>query len=80
MLINWKEGYHTDFHNHPKNGCMLKVLDGSLLEYKPNRNDNEIMMVSQLKNNDISYCLDNEIHKIIAIEDSVSLHLYSPSM
>jgi hypothetical protein len=88
MLINWKKDYYTDFHNHPMNGCMLKVLKGSLLEYKKcdslmtnsynQPTSNDIIMVSQLKQNSISYNTYNEVHKIIAVEDSVSLHLYSP--
>lgn len=76
MLLNWKKEYYTDFHNHPKNGCLLKVLKGSLLEYK----QNDIIMVSQLQKNSISYNSNIDIHKIIAIEDSVSLHLYSPPL
>ena len=76
MLLNWKKDYYTDFHNHPKNGCLLKVLKGSLLEYR----QNEIIIATQLKQNSISYNSNIDIHKIIAIEDSVSLHLYSPPL
>jgi hypothetical protein len=77
MLINWKKDYYTDFHNHPENGCLLKVLDGSLLEHKLN-NENEVIIANQLKKNSISYSSGIDIHKIIAVDDSVSLHLYSP--
>jgi len=77
MLINWKKDYYTDFHNHPKNGCLLKVLKGSLLEYKPHKKY-EVIIANQLKKNNISDNSNIDIHKIIAVEDSVSLHLYSP--
>lgn len=74
MLINWKKDYYTDFHNHPENGCLLKVLKGNLLEYK----EYEVMMINQLKQNSISYSSYIDTHKIIAVDDSISLHLYSP--
>lgn len=77
MLINWKKDYYTDFHNHPENGCLLKVLKGNLLEYKPHKKY-DVMMINQLKQNTISYSSGIDIHKIIAVDDSVSLHLYSP--
>jgi hypothetical protein len=73
--INWSIYSETPIHCHPKNGCLLKVVSGLLEETK--YNDKEI--VSIYNKNDISY-IDDSIgkHKIKALEDSISIHIYSP--
>jgi quercetin dioxygenase-like cupin family protein len=71
VLINWENGAFTTFHNHPKNGCILKVLDGKLYEY------NEMKPLILNKDN-VSVKLYDEYHRIIALEKTYSLHYYSP--
>jgi hypothetical protein len=75
--INWTKNSETPIHCHPKNGCLLKVVSGLLEETK--YNDNEI--ISIYNKNDISY-IDDSLgkHKIKALEDSISIHIYSPPM
>tara|TARA_Y100000592_G_C5242063_1_gene208797 strand:+ start:53 stop:451 length:399 start_codon:yes stop_codon:yes gene_type:complete len=72
VLINWEKGSFTNFHNHPENGCVLKILDGKLYEI----NDKNIPLI--LNKNHVNYKLKNEFHKITALEKSYSLHYYSP--
>tara|TARA_Y100000590_G_scaffold257659_1_gene289363 strand:+ start:1029 stop:1427 length:399 start_codon:yes stop_codon:yes gene_type:complete len=72
VLINWEKGSYTNFHNHPKNGCVLKVLDGQLYEITDKKN----LLI--LNKNDTNFKLNNDYHKIIALEKSYSLHYYSP--
>ena len=72
VLINWEKGSFTNLHNHPDNGCVLKVLDGKLYEI----NDKKTPLI--LNKSDINYKLKNDYHRIIALEKSYSLHYYSP--
>ena len=32
FLISWSEDVSTKLHNHPMNGCILKILSGQLVE------------------------------------------------
>jgi hypothetical protein len=76
--INWTKNSETPIHCHPKNGCLLKVVSGVLEETKYN---NKEEIVSIYNKNDISYIDDNlGKHKIKALEDSISIHIYSPPM
>lgn len=77
-LIIWKKGYSTNYHFHPKNGCILKVLKGQLVEtIKSNSTEKEKEFIRN--KNDTSY-IDNTmgIHKVKALDESISLHIYSP--
>ena len=77
ILIKWDKGSETKIHSHQENGCLLKILKGKL---KEERFLNELIYKSAIiKENMTSYMHDilGE-HKIVAEEDSYSLHLYSP--
>lgn len=71
VLISWDYYAKTNYHNHPKNGCVLKVLSGKLLEYTPEE-------TKILHTNDIGVKNHNEFHQITALEKSYSIHYYSP--
>ena len=75
VLISWKKDVITPIHDHPKNGCILKVLEGQLSE---DYYDNGKIINKLLNKNDIAYRDDGEIHTIKALENSYSLHIYSP--
>ena len=78
VLICWSPNQESPIHNHPTNGCIMKVLDGSLEETLYDTNMNMLGMSIYNKNN-TSY-IDNMkgIHKIKSNDFSVSLHIYSP--
>lgn len=77
ILIKWDKDSKSSNHSHPKNGCILKVLDGKLLEER--YYNNKIYKKSILNNNEIGYMHDKlGTHKIYALEETYSLHLYSP--
>lgn len=77
LLICWNKNSITPLHCHPKNGCILKVLDGILYETKII--ENEIYENNKLKQNDISYMHDDYgQHVIFTKNRAVSLHIYSP--
>ncbi|AUL78989.3 I cysteine dioxygenase [Tupanvirus soda lake] len=79
-IICWKQSQQTKIHDHPSNGCLMKVLKGKLIEdlYK-NNDDLSYVKSNILEKNKIGYRIDNIIlHQISAPCDSVSLHIYSP--
>lgn len=77
ILIKWDKGTVSTIHKHPKNGCIMKLLKGNIREER--FCDKEIYQVNNIKENSTSYMHDilGE-HRIIALEESYSLHLYSP--
>lgn len=75
FLISWNKDSKTKFHNHPKNGCLLKILEGTLIEsYSISSN------ITELNPNDISHINHNMYHSITSINNSYSLHIYSPPL
>ena len=77
ILIKWDKNSQSSIHHHPENGCILKVLDGKLLEKR--YYNNKICKNTIFNNNEIGYMHDNlGTHKIYALEETYSLHLYSP--
>ena len=83
VLICWKKGQNTKIHDHPDYCCILKVLDGLLMEEEFQNNNGEVKMYNThiLKKGSIANKKQNKIvHRIIPLEDSVSLHLYIPGL
>ena len=77
VLIKWDKDAETIIHPHPKNGCLLKLLEGKLKEER--YINNKIYQTHELKLDSVGYMHDSlGTHKITALEDSFSLHLYSP--
>ena len=77
ILIRWDKDFESNFHNHPNNGCILKVIEGEIIE---NRSiDNQSYQVTNLKKDNIGFMHDIlGSHKIKALDTSYTLHLYSP--
>jgi hypothetical protein len=78
FILSWYPDSKSPIHNHPKNGCILKVLFGKLQEHRY-LNNKKYIIIGASKNNQ-SY-IDDTIgtHQIIALLPTVSLHIYSPS-
>lgn len=78
VLIFWNKDCQTTVHKHPSRGCVMKVLDGTLIEEK--YKDGCIVSGKLLYNKMKSSYIHDDIceHKIIALENSISLHIYSP--
>jgi cysteine dioxygenase len=77
IIICWNKGQESQIHDHPENGCILKILSGKILEevYDDNLN---LIKNNYLTKDDISYREKDKItHKIIPLEESISLHIYS---
>ena len=79
ILICWDKNCKTKIHNHPENGCIMKILQGNLLEERYDLNGRKLSEVSYSKNN-VGYIHDDlYFHKIInSDEKTISLHIYSP--
>ncbi|ADO67447.1 putative type I cysteine dioxygenase [Cafeteria roenbergensis virus] len=77
VTIYWDEKSKSPFHSHPEQGCILKVISGTLKENLL-LNNNE-MKVNILNKDNTSY-LDNSIgiHQIEALKPTKSIHIYSP--
>lgn len=78
VLICWDEKSETRIHDHPDNGCILYLMDGSLEEEL--YNTSLIMIKTTIyKPKNISY-MDNKkgYHKIKCLKKAISLHIYSP--
>jgi cysteine dioxygenase len=79
-VICWKKGQKSNIHDHPQNGCIMLLLDGELVEKKYDTNLN-LIENNKLISRDIGYLEGNNIfHEIISKTDSISLHIYSPSL
>jgi cysteine dioxygenase len=81
FIITWMPNNGSKIHDHSSNGCILKILKGSLTEKRYNNNLQHIKTNIIYKNNisfisnKICYHSINNNNKSI----SVSLHIYSPS-
>ena len=79
-VIEWTKNSYADIHDHPDNGCLLKVLEGELLE---KNYDKKLKLIDSetIKKDDVNYIQNNlRYHSIQNTFDgtSYSLHIYSP--
>ncbi len=79
IVICWNNNQQSGIHDHPNNGCLMKVLQGEITEECYN-NKLELIKINNNKVNDIGYQEGkNGIHNIINSNNkSISLHIYSP--
>jgi len=79
FVITWSINESSKIHTHPDNGCLMKILYGSLTEEKYD-NGLKLIQTNLLNRDKVSYIEGNKIlHKIINQNKiSVSLHIYSP--
>ena len=78
IIISWLPGQHTRLHSHPDNGCILKVLRGSLNEITKNNNIISEKTVSEGNTSIMHNNFGQHIISNITDEIAVSLHIYSP--
>ena len=80
IVIGWNIKQKSPIHDHPENGCLVKILKGSLTE---STFDDKLKLIKsqKLEKNGISYQESNKIlHKIenLTNNPAFSLHIYSP--
>lgn len=79
FLITWNKNKKSLIHDHSENGCLYKVLQGSIIEKRFNK---ELIQIDekQLNKDEIGY-IDNNYgyHSMHNLEEiTYSLHIYSP--
>jgi len=81
FLIVWFPNAESPIHNHPDEGCWVKILSGELDEYIYSNLNNELSFIDNKKllPNDINFKVGtNIVHKIKSLNISSSLHIYLP--
>jgi len=82
LLICWNINQQSGIHDHPKNGCILRILDGILTEevYRIDNNKPVLDTKNICYKNNISYQMGElGLHNIVNKNDkTISLHIYSP--
>ena len=77
-IMCWKPGQQSIRHKHPINGCLMKVLEGSLIEERYGVHKS---LLHTYKKNDITFIKGNEEHIInnrSKTKNLITLHIYSP--
>jgi cysteine dioxygenase len=82
-LICWKPNQKSLIHDHPENGCLLKVLKGELIEEIYEKIDDKFKKIRRniMSEGNISYQEGKSgLHKVLnnSKNKSISLHIYSP--
>jgi hypothetical protein len=80
FLIIWEPKCHTSIHTQPDGDCIIKVLEGNIVEQRFQNNET-CTEVKCLSTNDLSFMSEHlGLHRIINSNDSnsYSLHIYSP--
>ncbi|RKP39976.1 RmlC-like cupin domain-containing protein, partial [Dimargaris cristalligena] len=94
LILAWGPGQKSPIHDHARSHCVMKVLDGSLIEtqyhwpqilqhpYENPQQPLRIQKETHLKENSVAYIHDRiGLHRVGNSSDvcgSVSLHLYTP--
>jgi predicted metal-dependent enzyme (double-stranded beta helix superfamily) len=81
VIISWKIYQETRVHDHPEKGCVMRVLEGSLMETEYlNVAGIQKMSSNILHKDDINWKRGKKLlHKICALKNSISMHIYCPS-
>ena len=76
ILIKWNKNSESKIHDHSEKGCFMKILSGKLCEETYDTNI-KLLEKNILNINNIGYKISNRLlHKIIALDDTYSLHVY----
>ncbi|KAK9469448.1 RmlC-like cupin domain-containing protein, partial [Lipomyces arxii] len=88
LLLVWNPGKSSMIHDHSDAHCIMKILQGELVEqlYKWPENGTKQKMIlereTRYRENEVTYISDRiGLHRICngsAIKPAVSLHLYTP--
>lgn len=86
MLLCWTPGKESPIHDHPCDGCWMRVVDGTVFESKFRRdvasNRLEPLGTAEATPGEVIYINDQiALHKVgnpSPTEGAVTLHLYSP--
>lgn len=80
FVVGWRSKQFTPIHDHSKNGCLFKILEGSIVEQLYDK-DLKSLGHKLLKKGMNSYIHNKRCYHSmnnISLINSVSLHIYSP--
>ena len=80
FVVGWRPKQSTKIHNHSENGCLFKILEGSIVEQLYDK-DIKLLGHKLLKKDMNSYIHNSRCYHSmsnISLINSVSLHIYSP--
>jgi cysteine dioxygenase len=82
IIISWNNNQISGVHDHPDNGCLMKILQGELDEYNYEIKEKELNLLNirNCKADSIGYQEgETGLHDIVNKNNkTVSLHIYSP--
>ena len=83
LLLCWRRGQCSPIHDHRGSICAFKVLRGTALEvlYEiTTRGRARFTTSHDLPPSGVSAQADADIHRVIAIEELITLHIYAPPL
>jgi cysteine dioxygenase len=81
IIITWSSGNKCKVHNHPENGCFVKIMDGNISEEYYDTKTLQKSSENKYTKNDIMYIDDTiNYHRMCNNNDQpcITLHIYSP--
>jgi len=82
QLISWSPQQGSPKHNHPNQGCLMKILEGSLTETRySSKNVGQVVNKGKYSVGDILFIQDSLGYHVIEnreVQPAISLHVYAP--
>ena len=81
VIITWSKNQGCAIHNHPENGCTVKILQNNITEELYEPDTLKLKQMNTYNSNDIMYIDDSlGYHRMCNKNDNecVSLHVYAP--
>lgn len=85
LVLCWAKGMKSQIHDHPCDGCFIVGLDGTLIEQKFEKTDDDFLVETEkttLTKGSIAWMHDSiGLHQIInpnEDQNAITLHIYYP--
>lgn len=81
LIITWAVDQECPIHNHPVNGCTVRVMQGNIKEERYKPEDMSLIKTIDYNENNIMYIDDSQAyHKMCnkGTTPCVTLHVYAP--
>lgn len=84
-IVTWKPLQKSLIHDHSQNGCIFKILEGSLTEkqFTPNKTNPKLILQRTITQGNHGYINNqfafHQVQNLNQYQRTVSLHIYSPS-
>lgn len=81
IIITWSSGNKCKVHNHPENGCFVRIMDGNISEEHYDTKTLKKTEENKYAKNDIMYIDDTiNYHRMCNNNNQpcITLHIYSP--